>query len=63
MMRMNETTLVRSTPESVGISSRELLKMVQALEKSGTEMHGIMPVSYTHLDVYKRQAVHRCGYC
>ena len=22
-----------------------------------------MPVSYTHLDVYKRQAVHRAGHC
>ena len=63
---MNETTLVRSTPESVGISSRELLKMVQALEKSGTEMHGIMLCRHGKLILdgwwspYTSKTIHIC---
>ena len=39
---MNRKELVRTTPESVGISSRELLKMLKSLDSCGTEMHGIM---------------------
>ena len=63
---MNETSLVRSTPESVGISSRELLKMVQALEKSGTEMHGIMLCRHGKLILdgwwspYTSKTIHIC---
>ena len=34
--------LLRTTPESVGLSSRVLLEMVQKLEKCGTEPHGLM---------------------
>lgn len=34
--------LPRVTPESVGLSSRSLLEMLQKLEKCGTEPHGFM---------------------
>lgn len=34
--------LERTLPESVGVSSRSIADMVRALEKSGTQMHGLM---------------------
>ena len=37
---MNE--LLRATPESVGLSSRDLLSMLKELEACGTEPHGLM---------------------
>ena len=48
--------LPRCTPEEAGIASKTLENLLDALEDTGTEMHGLMTVSYTHLDVYKRQA-------
>ena len=63
---MSNVSLPRATPESVGISSRKLLKMVQALEKSGTEMHGLMLCRHDKLILdgwwapYTSQTVHIC---
>ena len=37
-----EYSLPRCTPESVGISSRRLLQFVRAMERGGTELHGLM---------------------
>ncbi len=34
--------LVRATPEAEGISSRDLLQLVEDLDHSGSEMHGLM---------------------
>lgn len=34
--------IARVTPESCGFSSRKMLEMVKKLERSGTEMHGLM---------------------
>ena len=39
----------RTTPESVGIKSQDILHYIDTLEHSTTEMHGLMTVSYTHL--------------
>ena len=39
---MTRKELIRTSPESVGISSRELLSMLKSLDSCGTEMHGIM---------------------
>lgn len=39
---MYKKELPVATPESQGLSSRRLLAMVRELEKSGTEMHGLM---------------------
>ena len=34
--------LERTTPESVGIHSEEILHLIDELEKCGTQMHGLM---------------------
>ncbi len=34
--------LARSTPEAEGVSSRDLLQLVEDLDRSGSEMHGIL---------------------
>jgi CubicO group peptidase (beta-lactamase class C family) len=39
---MYKKELLRVSPESVGLSSGRLLMLLQALERSGTEMHGFM---------------------
>lgn len=62
----NRTALPRCTPESVGVSSRALLEMVKALEKSGTEMHGIMLSRHGRLILegwwrpYTPETIHIC---
>lgn len=43
---MKRTALARVTPESVGISSASIDRLLTALEKSGTEMHGLMIVRH-----------------
>ena len=45
-MCLNRTELIRVTPESVGISSKKVKKLVEALDHCGTEMHGIMIARY-----------------
>ena len=62
----NRTALPTCTPESVGVSSRALLEMVKALEKSGTEMHGIMLSRHGRLILegwwrpYTPETIHIC---
>ena len=34
-------------------------KVINSVERTDTDAARFMPVSYTHLDVYKRQSVHR----
>ena len=36
------TQFARSAPESVGLRSRDILELIDRLEASGTEMHGLM---------------------
>lgn len=43
---MKRTELERCTPESVGISSKTVDKLLTALEASGTEMHGLMIIRH-----------------
>lgn len=43
---MNRKELMRVTPESVGISSRGIGKYIDALEASGTELHGLMIIRH-----------------
>lgn len=43
---MRRRELERCTPESVGISSRSVDKLLDALENSGTEMHGLMIIRH-----------------
>ena len=58
--------LLRATPESCGISSRRLLEMVKAMEKTGTEMHGLMITRHSKVIVegwwapYTRETAHIC---
>ena len=58
--------LERTTPESVGVSSRELLKMVKELEACGTEMHGLMVARHGKVIMegwwapYTAETVHIC---
>jgi CubicO group peptidase (beta-lactamase class C family) len=61
---MNE--LLRVTPESVGLSSRDMLLMLQALERCGTEPHGLMVSRHGKVALecwwapYTRDTVHIC---
>ena len=48
--------LQRCTPEEVSIPSKTMENLLDKLAQCETEPHGLMAVSYTHLDVYKRQA-------
>ena len=47
------------------ISAAIVLPIASVVHASGVEadinLHWLIPVSYTHLDVYKRQGVQRCG--
>lgn len=58
--------LSRVTPESVGISSRDLLEMLKALERCGTEPHGLMVARHGKVVLecwwapYTRDTVHIC---
>ena len=52
------TVLTPNIPEAEVLSGMEIHTeedMIKAAEKIGTEYHCAVPVSYTHLDVYKRQ--------
>lgn len=63
---MYKHELVRATPESVGIPSKKVLDMIQRMEKSVTEMHGIMVakdgkvISECWWDPYDKDVVHIC---
>ena len=37
------------------LNRKELLKLQRSLQDKGLSVVGLKPVSYTHLDVYKRQ--------
>ena len=62
---------VKETAEELGISTRQvsrdknsaLAKMLKRMKAAGYESYaeaaGAFPVSYTHLDVYKRQRLRR----
>ena len=58
--------LSRVTPESVGISSRDLLSMVQELETCGTEPHGLMVARHNKVALecwwapFTKDTVHIC---
>ena len=58
--------LNRATPESVGLSSRKLLEMVQKLEVCGTEPHGLMIARHGKVVLecwwapYTKDTVHIC---
>ncbi len=61
---MNE--FLRVTPESVGLSSRDMLAMLWALERCGTEPHGLMVARHGKVALecwwapYTRDTVHIC---
>ena len=61
-----EYELPRCTPEKVGVSSRKLLEMVKALERAGTEMHGVMLARHGQVILegwwapHTRETVHIC---
>ena len=42
-----------------GLSDRELSDYSELIKREVSELDGVEPVSYTHLDVYKRQVLHR----
>jgi len=58
--------LIRTTPESVGLSSRALLDMLQKLEHCGTEPHGFMLARHGKVVLecwwapYTKDTVHIC---
>ena len=58
--------LERVTPESVGISSRDLLLMIKELETCGTEPHGLMVTRHGKVALecwwapFTRDTVHIC---
>ena len=43
-----------------GITGQDGSYLCELLLEKGYEVHGLVPVSYTHLDVYKRQGK-RCA--
>jgi CubicO group peptidase (beta-lactamase class C family) len=43
---LNRMELGRVTPESVGISSHTITQLIDALEQTGTEMHGLMIIRH-----------------
>ncbi|HPF88540.1 MAG TPA: serine hydrolase [Candidatus Limiplasma sp.] len=60
------TELKRVTPESVGISSRDLLSMLKELEACGTEPHGLMVTRHSKVVLecwwapFTRETKHIC---
>ena len=51
------TEIVRAGIQSVGVGQREAALAIGMT--NGQIMRRVVPVSYTHLDVYKRQHLHR----
>ena len=48
--------LCRKTASAAGVDPDAVIGFLDDVEQAGLDLHGFMPVSYTHLDVYKRQS-------